>query len=61
MPVQVNPDETTRAMAFRLWMNVPDPMVTFIQTIDVTNLVRIGKKKKLKFNMLLLYCIGKAV
>ena len=35
-------------------------MVTFFKTLDVTNLVRFSKKKHLKFNMLLDYCIGKA-
>lgn len=35
-------------------------MVTFFKTLDVTNLVRISKKRHMKFNMLLDYCIGKA-
>lgn len=35
-------------------------MVTFFKTVDVTNLVKLSKKKHLKFNMLLDYCIGKA-
>lgn len=60
MPKPVNPYETSRAMAFELWMKAPNPMVTFFKTIDVTNLVRISRKKQLKFNMLLDYCIGKA-
>jgi chloramphenicol O-acetyltransferase type A len=41
-------------------MKAPNPMVTFFKTLDVSNLVKISKKKKLKFNMLLDYCIGKA-
>lgn len=55
----VNPKDTTRASAFELWMNAPNPMITFFKTLDVTNLVRISQKN-LKFNMLLDYCIGKA-
>lgn len=47
-------------MAFELWMQAPNPMVTFFKMMDVTNLIRISKKKRLKFNMLLEYCIGKA-
>ena len=47
-------------MAFELWMKAPNPMVTFFKTFDVTNLVRVSKKKRLKFNMLFGYCIGKA-
>ena len=41
-------------------MKAPNPMVTFIKTLDVTHLVRVSRKRKLKFNMLLDYCIGKA-
>lgn len=41
-------------------MNAPNPMVTFFKTIDVTPIVKISKKAKMKFNMLLCYCIGKA-
>ena len=60
MAREINPKDTTRASAFDLWMKAPNPMVTFFKTVDVTNLVRISKKKRYKFNMLLDYCIGKA-
>ena len=60
MPFERNPRDTTRTAAFELWMKAPNPMVTFFKTMDVTNLIRISKKKHLKFNMLLDYCIGKA-
>ena len=60
MAKEINPQDTTRAMAFELWMQAPNPMVTFFKTMDITNLIRISKKKHLKFNMLLDYCIGKA-
>ena len=60
MPRAVNPKDTPRAMAFEFWMKAPNPMVTFFKTMDVTNLVRLSRKKQLKFNMLLDYCIGKA-
>ena len=60
MAREVNYKETSRAKAFELWMKAPNPMVTFFKTLDVSNLVKISKKKKLKFNMLLDYCIGKA-
>ena len=56
----VNHKETTRAMAYELWMKAPNPMVTFFKTVDVTRLVRISKRKNLKFNMLLTFCVGKA-
>ena len=60
MSREINPKDTTRASAFDLWMNAPNPMVTFFKTLDVTNLMRISRKKHLKFNMLMDYCIGKA-
>lgn len=60
MPRERNPKDTKRAMAYELWMKAPNPMVTFFKTLDVTNLVKISKKRQLKFNMLLGYCIGKA-
>ena len=41
-------------------MNAPNPMVTFFKTLDVTPLVRFSRKRGLKFNMLLCWCIGKA-
>lgn len=60
MAREINPIDTTRASAYELWMKAPNPMVTFFKTLDVTNLIKVSKKKNLKFNMLLDYCIGKA-
>ena len=60
MPKVIDPKDTTRAAAYELWMKAPNPMVTFFKTVDVTRLVRLSRKKGLKFNMLLCYCIGRA-
>ena len=60
MKKEVNPKETSRAQAYELWMNAPNPMVTFFKTIDVTRIVKVSKKRGLKFNMLLDWCIGRA-
>ena len=60
MAQEINPQDTTRASAYELWMNAPNPMVTFFKTLDVTNLIKISKRKHMKFNMLLDFCIGKA-
>ena len=57
---EVDPQETTRAYAFEMWMKAPMPMVTFFRTLDVSRLVRLSRKKGLKFNMLMCWCIGKA-
>ena len=60
MTREINPKDTSRASAYELWLNAPNPMVTFFKTLDVTNLIKMSKKKNMKFNMLLDYCIGKA-
>ena len=60
MKKEVNPKETSRSQAFDLWMKAPNPMVTFFKTIDVTRIVKVSRKKGLKFNMLLDWCIGRA-
>ena len=59
-PISVDPKTTTRAEAYELWMNAPNPMVTFFKTFDVTPLVKLSRRRGLKFNMLMDYCIGKA-
>lgn len=60
MKKEVDPGKTKRNTAYQLWMKAPNPMVTFFKTLDVTHLVRVSRKRHLKFNMLMDYCIGKA-
>ncbi len=57
---EVNPQETSRAYAFEMWMNAPMPMVTFFKTLNVSRLVKISRKSGMKFNMLMCWCIGKS-
>ena len=57
---EINPKATTRAQQFEIWKNAPNPMLVFVKKLDVTKLLKISKKKHLKFNMLMDYCIGKA-
>lgn len=57
---EINPKETTRAYAFDMWRQAPMPMVTFFKQLNVSRLVRISRRKGLKFNMLMCYCIGRA-
>ncbi len=52
-PIVVEPNATTRGEAYALWMDAPNPMVTLFKTLDVTPLVRLSRRKGLKFNMLL--------
>jgi len=60
MKQEVNPKETSRARAFERWMKSPQPMVTIIKTFDVTRLRKASRRKGMKFNMLLCWCIGRA-
>ncbi|MBP5612662.1 MAG: chloramphenicol acetyltransferase [Bacteroidales bacterium] len=59
MKQEINPKETNRAYAFEMWLNSPMPMVTLTKTFDVTRLHKMCKRRNLKFNMLLCWCIGK--
>ena len=57
---EIDPQTTNRAQQFEIWKNAPNPMLVFVKKMDVTNLMKICRRKHLKFNMLLDYCIGKA-
>lgn len=56
----INPQETSRADAFSLWMSSPMPMVTLVKTFNVSKIVKYSKRHDMSFNMLLCWCIGKA-
>ncbi len=60
MKQEINPCESPRKEAFNLWMKSPMPMVTLTKTFDITRIRKISEQKKLKLNMLLCWCIGKA-
>ena len=57
---EINPQETSRASAFDLWMSSPMPMVTLTKTFDITYIHKASKKRHIKLNALLCWCIGKA-
>ena len=59
MKQEVNPQETSRADAFELWMISPMPMVTLTKTFNVSNILKLSKGTGTKFNALLCWCIGK--
>ena len=46
MAREIQPKDTTRAAAYELWMNAPNPMVTFFKILDVTNLIKLSKKSR---------------
>ena len=60
MKREINPQESNRAEAFRMWMSSPMPMVTLVKTFDVTRLVKASKRSGVKFNVLMCWCIGRA-
>ena len=59
MKSEINPQNTSRAKAFLLWMSSPMPMVTLTKTFDVSNVLKASKKLGITFNALLCWCIGK--
>ena len=60
MKQEINPQESSRAEAFSMWMSSPMPMVTLVKTLDVSRLVKVSKKSGVKFNVLMCWCIGRA-
>ena len=60
MMQEINPAETTREYAFNMWMKAPMPMVTFFRTLHVRHLLSASRRRGLKINMLMCWCIGKA-
>lgn len=60
MVTEIDPAQSGRAEAFELWMGAPQPMLTLFKTLDVTRLAQFSRRRKLKFNMLLCWCVGRA-
>ncbi len=60
MKQEINPKDTNRAIAFELWAKSPNPMVTLTKTFAVTRLSKVSRRRGMKFNMLLCWCIGRA-
>ena len=60
MKIEINPQETSRAEAFSMWMSSPQPMVTVVKTFEVGRLRKVSRKTGIKFNVLLCWCICKA-
>ena len=60
MKQEINPKDTSRAQAFELWMKSPMPMVTLTKTFNMTRLRKVSRRRDIKFNMLMCWCIGMA-
>ena len=59
-PIVIDPQTTSRAEAYALRMDAPNPMVTFFKTLDVTPLIRQSRKRGLNCILLLWFCFGRA-
>lgn len=57
---EVDPQTTPRAASWQLFHRAPMPMVTILQTWDITNLLSLKEKKGYGLNLLLCWCIGQA-
>ena len=60
MKTEIDPKTTERAQSFEIWKNAPMPKVTIVKTFDVSRLVRFSRRKGLKINMLMCWCIARA-
>ena len=60
MKHEIDPQSTSRASAFSMWMSSPMPMVTLTKTLSVGPLCRYARRHHVKFNALMCWCIGKA-
>ena len=60
MRTEIDPKTTERAQSFELWKNAPVPKVTLVKTFEIGRLVRQSRRKGLKLNMLMCWCIVRA-
>ena len=60
MKTEINPQESSRAEAFSMWMSSPQPMVTLVKTFNVSRLRKISRKTGIQFTVLLCWSICKA-
>lgn len=57
---EIDPQSSPRGRAFELWKNAAMPKVTIIKTFNICRLVKTGRRRGLKTNMLMCWCIGHA-
>lgn len=60
MKTEINPQESKRAFAFDLWKKAAMPKVTLFKTLNVSRVIKVGKRSGMKTNMLMCWCIGQA-
>ena len=57
---EIDPQSSPRGRAFELWKNAPMPKVTITKTFNISRLVKAGRRRGLKTNMMMCWCIGHA-
>ena len=57
MKQEINPKDTSRAIAFELWMKSPMPMLTFTKTFDVTRLRKVSRRRGMKHLLRSVLCL----
>lgn len=57
---EVDPLTTPRAASWQMFRHAPMPMVTILQTWDITSLLSLREKAGYGLNLLLCWCIGQA-
>ena len=57
---EIDPQSSLRWRAFELWKNAAMPKVTITKTFNIGRLVKAGRRRGLKTNMLMCWCIGHA-
>ena len=60
MRTEINPQESKRAFAFELLKKAAMPKVTLLKTLNVSRVIKVGKRSVMKTNMLMCWCIGQA-
>ncbi|MBO4873843.1 MAG: chloramphenicol acetyltransferase [Bacteroidales bacterium] len=60
MKTEINPQESKRAFAFELWKKAAMPKVTLFKTLKISRVIKVGKRRGMKTNMLMCWCIGQA-
>lgn len=57
---KIDPAQTSRKVAFEKFQHQGMPMLSLTKTFDVSNIIRLSKKTKHKFNIIINYLIAKA-
>ncbi|MBP5435058.1 hypothetical protein J6Z39_04475 [bacterium] len=50
MKTEIDPKESSRSEAFRLWMTAPVPMVTLVKTMDVSRLLKVSRRSGVPYS-----------